>query len=271
MPRSVLGGTLLPKNDGAVRLAYGVLGKATFGAILYALVFLLGAIQPLWYQESASLPPLPPVAAAVTAVLSAGLLLLPVLILFLVSLGHYGLVHKAMVRLAPEARGSAWLAHRWFVAFWILIGMTVLVFSATIAATVLAAPEIVRLSVYLGFATLPSALLIALVLFLAYSVWAPLPYPRRILLQGLVWADLFFVCAAAAGTLTLTALEWREIEASGVITSAYSPWTTIPSDVFNLGTLVALYFAFRWVRRHPPLREQSVAAHSPFHRGEDTR
>lgn len=262
----------LSKNDGAVALAYNVLGKATFGVLLYALVFLDIAIQPLWYKESGPLPPMSATVAAVTAVLNAGLILLPALILFLFSLGYYILVHKAMVGLSPEARESVWMARRWFLAFWAFLGVAVLFFSASIGASVLAAPEIVRLSTYLVFAVMPSALLIALLLFLGYTIWASLPNPRRIFLKRLVWADVLFVCAAAAGTTILTALAWREIEASGVITSAYSPWTTIPWGTFTVGTLVTLYFAFRWVRRHLPSREEPAAAAPPLvPPAEDTR
>jgi len=268
----MLAATTLTKKRSDAEVAYSVLAKATFGAILYSFVFLYGAIQPLWYRESGQPPPMSPALAAVTAVLSAGLLLLPLVILFLLSFGYYGLLHKAMFGLTLEARESVWIARRWFRVFWILLGAAVIAFFGVVGASVLVAPEVVRLSTYLVFMLFPSALLIALVLFLGYAVWASLPHPRRVLLRRLIWADVLVVSGVAAGTAVLTALAWREIEASGVITPAYSPWTTIPSGAFNLATLVALYLAFRWVRRHPPLREEPIAeARPPVPQPEDLR
>src|SRR5438128_10871889 len=132
------------RNDAEV--AYRTLSKATFGAILYAVVFLLVAVQPLSYRENGQPPPMSPAVAAVTAVLNAGLLLLPLLIVFLLSFGYYRLVHKAMVGLTPEARESIWIARRCFRAFWVIIGAAVIVFFGAVGAMALDAPEILRLS-----------------------------------------------------------------------------------------------------------------------------
>ena len=246
-----------------VERAYSLLAKATFGMILFALPSLLVASQPLWYRNTGPPPPMSPLEAAITAVLSGGVLLLPLLIVILLFLGYRRLVHRAMAFLSPEAQESARIARRWFLTFWGLIGISIPVFFASIGATALGAAEFLQLSVYLVFTILPSALLIALVLFLAYSAWAPLPNLRRTVLRRLVWADVLLISAGAAGTAALTAFDWHDIVTSGVLAPAYSPWTTIPSGAFNVGTLVALYFAFRWVRRHLPVRQEPGTALPP--------
>src|SRR5439155_10654568 len=178
-----------------VERAYSLLAKASFGMILFALPSLLVASQPLWYRNTGPPPPMSPLEAAITAVLSGGVLLLPLLIVILLFLGYRRLVHRAMAFLSPEAQESARIARRWFLTFWGLIGISIPVFFASIGATALGAAEFLQLSVYLVFTILPSALLIALVLFLAYSAWAPLPNLRRTVLRRLVWADVLLISA----------------------------------------------------------------------------
>jgi len=215
-------------GDHAIELAYNALGKATFGAILYALVFLDIAIQPLWYDPSTPPPPMSPILEAVSTVLSAGLLLLSAIILVLFCLGYYLLVYRAMVSLGPEVRESVWHGRNWFRAFWRVLGLASLSIVASTAATALGAPEVIRLAAYLPFVVMPSALLIALILFIGYAVWAALQASHRVILQRLVWAEVLIVCAAAAGTAVLTALDWGEIEASGIISPAYSRGPQFP-------------------------------------------
>lgn len=252
-----------PKGLGDAELSYNVLGKATFGALIYSLIFLQIATQPLWFDPSTPIPPMSPALAAVTLVLNIGLLLLPLFILVLFCLGYYGLVYRAMAGLPTEVRESIQKARILFRTFWLIVGLAVLFFFGSIGAALLGAPEPVRLAMYLPVVLAPSGLLISLLLFLGYAVWAALPTPGMLLLQRLVWAAVVLVGASAAGTAVLTAIAWREIEASGVITAAYSPWTTIPSGAFTVVTCIALYVAFRWVRRHLPLRTGSPDLTTP--------
>jgi hypothetical protein len=115
---------------------------------------------------------------------------------------------------------------------------------------------------FLALDIMPTAVVIALLLFLGHTVWAALPTRGRFLLQRLVWAEVLLAAISAGGTSILTALHWRDIEASGVIKSTYSPWTTIPSSALLVVTLMALYFAFRWVRKHAPF-SRGLPAQTP--------
>jgi len=56
---------MLPRKYGDLELAYSILAKATFAAILYGLVFLLASAQPLFGpSQSGPLLPMSPAEAA---------------------------------------------------------------------------------------------------------------------------------------------------------------------------------------------------------------
>jgi hypothetical protein len=252
----MIGGLFRP-GRAAADLAYSILAKATFGALIYSTIFLQVAIQPLWVDPNTTRSSESLGVTPIALVLNVGLLLLPLLILFLFCLGYYGLLHRAAVGLPADVRESVWKARVFFRAFWMIVGLGVLFFFASVAAFVLGSPEFVRLAFFLLSDLTPTGLLLAFLLFLGYAVWAPLPIRGRLILQWLVRAEVLLAAISAAGTSILTGLHWREIEASGVIKSAYSPWTSIPSSALTVATLVALYLAFRWVRRHAPFSRGS--------------
>jgi hypothetical protein len=255
----MIGGLLRAQRLGDADLAYNMLRKATFGALIYSTIFLQIAIQPLWVDPNTTRSSESLGITPIALVLNAALLLLPVLILFLFCFGYYGLFHRAAVGLPAELRESIWKARVFFQSFWIIIGLAVLFLIGSGAASLIGSPESVRLALFLALDIMPTALVIALLLFLGHTVCAALPTRGRFLLQWLVWAEVLLAAISAGGTSILTALRWRDIEASGVIKSTYSPWTTIPSSVLLVVTLMAIYFAFRWVGRHAPLSRGSPA------------
>ncbi len=238
----------------AGRRGFGYLARACFGTALYAALFLVvdlprATVGP-GLSDGVPFSEAPFLLQLAGGILIGALVLVPLAIAFLLTLGYVNLFWRW--NWVDDARNPAgmWALRHWFQALVGAFFVAILAFFLTF--TFLGVPALGRPAAVLAAlwnANVFGIVLVAvLVLFLRSAAVAGLSVEGVERVRVAVRVELVVLLATLAGRLYLLWRNWEGFLQGSLLGPSIEPWGVIPAEVFTVGTFIVLAAAFRRAR-----------------------